>query len=115
VVGDAAVADALERLVKGRELSGHSMAVHKSLAAPERVCHVLYVSGVTAVQATQLVAKLRDLPVLTISDAEGFTEFGGIAEFFFVHGLLRFNIDIESAKRAHLQINSGLLALAKRK
>ena len=115
VVGDDAVADALDRLVKGRELLSHSMAVHKSPAAPERVCHVLYVSGVTAVQATQLVAKNRDLPVLTISDAEGFTEFGGIAQFFFEHGMLRFNIDIASAKRAHLQINSGLLALSKRK
>ena len=76
VLGDAAVADALERLVKGRTLVGHSMAVHKAPAAPERVCHVLYVSGVTAVQATQLVAKYRDLPVLTISDVEGFTDLG---------------------------------------
>jgi len=115
VVGDGAVADALERLVKGRELLGHSMAVHKSPAAPERVCHVLYVSGVTAVQATQLIAKNRDLPVLTISDAEGFTEFGGIALFYFEHGQLRFSIDVASVKRSRLQISSNLLALAKRK
>ena len=115
VVGDAAVADALERLVKGRVLAGHSMAVHKSAAAPEQACHVLYVSGLTAVQATQLVAKHRDLPVLTISDAEGFTELGGIAQFFFEHGLLRFTIDVASARRAHLQISSNLLALAQRK
>jgi len=115
VVGDSAVADALERLVKGRVLAGHSMAVHKSPGAPEQACHVLYVSGLTAVQATQLVAKHRDLPVLTISDSEGFTELGGIAQFFFEHGLLRFNIDVVSARRAHLQISSSLLTLAKRK
>ena len=114
VVGDAAVADALERLVKGRVLAGHNMAVQKSPAAPEKACHVLYVSGVTAVQATQVIAKQRDLPVLTISDVEGFTELG-IAQFFFEHGLLRFSIDLVSAKRAHLQISSNLLALAKRK
>jgi hypothetical protein len=115
VVGDPAVADALERLVKGRALAGHSMAVRKSPAAPEHVCHVIYVSGLTATQATQLIAKHRDLPVLTISDAEGFTELGGIAQFFFEHGQLRFNIDVQSARRAHLQISSGLLTLAKRK
>jgi hypothetical protein len=115
VVGDAAVADALERLVKGRVLAGHNMAVQKSPSGPEKACHVLYVSGVTAVQATQVIAKQRDLPVLTISDVEGFTELGGIAQFFFEHGLLRFSIDVVSAKRAHLQISSNLLALAKRK
>ena len=115
VVGDAAVADALERLVKGRVLEGRSMTVHKSPGPPERVCHVIYLSGLTATQATQLVAKHRDLPVLTISDAEGFTELGGIAQFFFEHGQLRFNIDVASARRAHLQISSGLLTLAKRR
>jgi hypothetical protein len=115
VVGDAAVADALERLVKGRVLAGHSMAVHKSPGAPEHVCHVIYLSGLTATQATQLVARHRDLPVLTISDTEGFTELGGIAQFFFEHGQLRFNIDVASARRAHLQISSSLLVLAKRR
>ena len=86
-----------------------------SPAGPQRVCHVLYVSGVTAGQAAQLVAGLRDVPVLTISDIEGFTELGGIAQFFFEHGQLRFSIHVVSAKRARLQISSKLLALAKRK
>jgi hypothetical protein len=115
VVGDAAVGNALERLVKGRMLAGRSMAVHTSRAEPPLVCHVLYVSGVTAVQATQLVAKRRDLPVLTISDVAGFTELGGMAQFFFEHGQLRFSIDVVSVKRARLQISSNLLALAKRR
>ena len=78
------------------------------------LCHVLYVSGVTAGQAAQLVAGLRDVPVLTISDLEGFTELGGIAQFFFEHGQLRFSVQVGSAKRARLQISSRLLALAKK-
>ena len=52
--------------------------------------------------------------MLTISDVEGFTELGGIAQFFFEHGQLRFSVQLESAKRARLQISSRLLALAKR-
>ena len=116
VLGDAAVGDALERLVKGRSLAGHSMAVsHVAPAGPQSPCHVLYVSGVTANQAGQLVARHRDVPVLTISDVEGFTDVGGIAQFFFEQGQLRFTIQAGSAKRAHLQISSNLLALARRK
>ena len=116
VLGDTAVGNALERLVKGRVLAGHSMAVSQvTPAGPQSTCHVLYLSGVTASQAAQLVARHRDVPVLTISDVEGFTNVGGIAQFFFEQGQLRFTIHVESAKRAHLQISSNLLALAKRK
>ena len=114
VVGDAAVGEALSRTVKDRELNGRRMAVSvMGVAEPQRGCHILYVSGVTSGQATLLVAGLRDLPVLTISDAEGFMALGGVAQFFFEHGRLRFSVHLGSAKRARLQISSRLLALAK--
>ena len=115
VLGDVAVGDALEDAVQGRSLAGHSLTVARVTAAGlGRVCHVLYVSGVTASQASQLVASLRDVPVLTISDVERFTELGGIAQLFFEYGRLRFTIQREAATRARLQISSRLLALAKR-
>ena len=113
VLGDAAVGDALEREVQGRMLAGHPMVVSRA-AGTQRACHVLYVSGTTAGQVAQLVAGLRDVAVLTISEVEGFTELGGIAQFFFVRGQLRFSVHLETAKRAHLKISSRLLALAKR-
>ena len=59
----------------------------------------------TADRAGKLIAGVRDAPVLSISDLEGFTKVGGIAEFFLEHGQLRFNVHLESAKRARLQIS----------
>jgi hypothetical protein len=115
VLGDAAVGDALAQVVKGRALAGHSLTVSSvTRTGPQSGCHVLYVSGVTAAQAAQLVAGLRDAPVLTISDVETFTELGGIAQLFFEYGRLSFTIHHEAAMRARLQISSRLLALAKR-
>ena len=114
VFGDPAVGAELERAVKSRLVVGHSLTVfYMEPGAPERVCHVLYVSRVTAGQASQLVARLRNVPVLTISDIEGFTKMGGIAQFFFEQGRLRFSVQLESATRARLKISSRLLALAK--
>jgi hypothetical protein len=116
VLGDAAVAEALERAVKTRKVAGHSVSV--SLVAPSGppgVCHILYVAGLPPRQAAEVVAELRDDPVLTISDLEGFTEAGGIVQLFFERGQLRFGIDYESAKRARLQISSSLFALARRR
>ena len=119
VIGDEAVRDALQREVKDRMLAGHRMAVSTLGPAPpagaQPVCQVLYVSGVTTVHAAQLVAGLRDVPVLTISDVEGFTKLGGIAQFFFEQGQLRFSVHVESAKRARLHISSRLLGLAKQR
>ena len=94
VLGDAAIGEALERAVKGRTLAGHSIGVSQAApdGRPREGCHILYVSGVTASQAAKVVAGLRDAPVLTISDVEGFTQLGGIAQFFFEHGQLRFNV-----------------------
>jgi hypothetical protein len=116
VLGDAAVADALERAVAGRILIGHPLTASRLVSGgPKRPCHVLYVSGLSAAQAGQVIVDRRDQPVLTISDIEGFTEVGGIAQFFFEHGQLRFRIQLESAKRARLQISSRLLIMTKTK
>ena len=116
VLGDAAVGDALAQTVQGRTLAGHSLTVSRvTRTGPQQTCHVLYVSGVTTAQALQVVAGLRDVPVLTISDVEQFTELGGIAQLFFEYGRLRFSIQHQAATRARLRISSRLLALAKRK
>jgi hypothetical protein len=115
VLGDPAIAGALERAVKERTLAGRSIGVAqtapdwKSLAG----CHLAYVAGVTASAAAKIVAGLQDTPVLTISEVAGFTQMGGIAQFFFENGQLRFDVQLESAKRARLQISSRLLALAR--
>jgi YfiR/HmsC-like len=114
VLGDAAIGEALERAVRSRTVLGHRMDVSQATSngSPREGCHILYVSGLTTSQAAKLLTGLRDAPVLTISDAEGFTQMGGIAQFFFEHGQLRFNVHVESAKRARLRISSRLLALA---
>jgi hypothetical protein len=115
VFGDTAVGDALERAVEARLLAGHSLTVvHLEPGGPQRACHVLYVSGVTTAQVVQLVTRVRDVPVLTISDLDGFTAPGGMVRFFFEQGQLRFSVHLDAVKRARLKISSRLLALARR-
>jgi hypothetical protein len=114
VLGDPAVGDALGRAVKGREVGGRSITVSLVTAGSMRRCHMLYLSGVSASQAALVLADLQDAPVLTISDIGGFTEAGGIVNFFFEGGQLRFRIKLQTLKRTHLQISSRVLGLAKR-
>jgi hypothetical protein len=115
VIGDTAVRDALERTVKGVTVSGRTVVV--AFGQADRMpspCHTMYVSGIAPAQAARLVAGLREVPVLTISDLDGFNRMGGIAEFFFEAGQLRFAIRPDAVSQSRLQISSRLLVLARR-
>ena len=114
VIGDAAVGDALERVVKGREFAGRRMVALAAASAPKGTCRVLYVSGATVGEAARAIAGLQDSPVLTISDVAGFTDTGGMAQFFFERGQLRFTIKVDAVKRSGLKMSSRLLMLAQR-
>lgn len=115
VVGDTAVRDALERTVRGVTVGKRAVVV--AFGQPDKPlpqCHALYVSAVSPAQAARLVSGLREVPVLTISDIEGFNGMGGIAELFYQGaGQLRFSIALDSVTRSRLQLSSRLLQLAR--
>ena len=45
---------------------------------------------------------------------EGFAELGGIVQLFYARGSLLFNVRVEPAKRARLELSSRLIILSKR-
>ena len=114
VVGDTAVRDALERTAKKPAAAARPFVVAFGQSdKPSSPCHALYVSGVSSAQAARILAGVRQLPVLTMSDVEGFNRMGGIAEFFFEAGQLRFAIRPDAVTQSHLQLSSALLRLAR--
>ena len=116
VIGDQAVAEELERIVKNRSVAGNSITVTRAHAdGEERLCHLLYVSEISAAKTAQLVGGLKGIPVLTISDIDGFIKVGGMVQLFYQQGQLRFGIGLESARNAHLEISSKILTIAMRK
>ena len=115
VLGDAAVSDALA--ARGRGTAAHGPAHRHYAAWPPRRRSARAGSSTCracpSAQAADVVGELRDAPVLTISNIDGFASAGGMTQFFFEHGQLRFRIHHESAKRAGLQISSRLLIMAR--
>jgi hypothetical protein len=114
VLGDNAVADALEQTIKGRSIESHELTVET--VKPDgalRSCHLLYMSGLDGKQAIQLIDGLKSAPVLTASDADTFAEHGGVAQLILENGRMRFAINVHAAQRARLQLSSKLLSLAR--
>jgi hypothetical protein len=114
IVGDRAVAAALERTAKGRRLAGHPLLVKTASETTLQGCHLVYVAATSARSASGAMVSVAGSPVLTISDVDEFarTRSGGIAQFFVDRGKMRFRVNLESAKRAQLQLSSSLLSLA---
>lgn len=113
ILGDPSMADEFERITKGLDYNGHPIAVSRlSAGASVQGCHSLYLSSGTP-KIAALVADLQDRPVLTVSDIEGFTKLGGIAQLYFEGGRLRMFINVPGSQRVKLRVSSRLLQLSK--
>lgn len=62
----------------------------------------------------QIVKELRGSPVLTVGEAHGFLESGGIINFLMENEKVRFEINAAAAKKSKFRVSSKLLRLAKR-
>jgi hypothetical protein len=112
LASDTPAADALFKLndqtIRGRKI--------RVIPYTQESClddgHILYI----ATQDRSLVQKLlgiaRERNILTIGEIEGFTQMGGVINFFEEQNRLRFKVNIDAAKRAGLTMSSQLLGSA---
>jgi len=113
VVGDTAIADALTQTIKGHAIDGHELTVTVLRSdGSASGCQLLYVAASEVKRSAALLAGVRSAPVFTVSDADHFSESGGVAQLIVDHDRMRFAINIASAHRARLIISSKLLSLA---
>ena len=74
---------------------------------------MLFISASEHAQVTSILDALEDWSVLTVSEADQFTQFGGIIRMIVRHNKVRFEINVDAAERANLKVSSKLLNLAK--
>lgn len=102
--------NALRQLVTGEMLGGRRLAVRDlTPTASLATCHVLFLHG-GAIRP--VLERVRSQPVLTVSDAPGFLDEGGIIQLVRTDNRLGFNISLPAAERAGLRLSSHLLRLA---
>jgi uncharacterized protein DUF4154 len=113
VLGEDPFGRSLE--VGGEEVGGRKLTVLRAgrLSDPAG-CHVLFVSRSERKRLSEILPAVRDDPVLTVGDAEGFLEQGGIINFVLEGSKVRFEINQEAADRAGLKISAKLMRLASR-
>jgi hypothetical protein len=75
-------------------------------------CRILFVSESGRPRFRRLFEALKASGVLTIGDSPGFTAEGGVINLKLQDDRIRFEINLEAAEQAKLQISSKLLSLA---
>ena len=75
-------------------------------------CHILFVTKSEKTRANHIISKLKDSPVLTVSDMDDFVKAGGMIGMARAENKIRFRINLVSAQNSGLTISSQLLKLA---
>ncbi len=114
VLGDDPFEDSLVHTVAGKTVGGHPVEVVGVKDAKDLVaCHVLFVGRSEASRVSEVLARLRGASVLTVSDSERFAQSGGVMRLALDQNMVRFEVNVDAAERAHLQISSKILKLGK--
>jgi len=116
VAGDDPFGGALDEIAAKRTIQGRRIVIRR-FAAPDdyRVpCQILFVSrSLSADQQAMFLKKAEGQAVLTVGETPGFTEKGGIVNFFVEGDRIRFEINAETARAARLRMDAKLLSLGK--
>jgi YfiR/HmsC-like len=76
------------------------------------MCQVLFIGSLDKKLVRQTLDEIKSLPVLTVGEAENFTNDGGIVRFVLDAGRVRLEFNLDAADGAKLRISSKLLGLA---
>jgi hypothetical protein len=98
-----------EKTVNGRKLEVNQV-VDLQLA---RTCHIIFIASSETAQLKRILESLRGTNALTVSDAKGFTEQGGMINFVLENDRVQFEVNRKAAEQAGLKISSKLLSVAK--
>ena len=112
VLGDDPFGGALDRLVQGEEVNGHSLAVERIRRTPRpKSCQVLFVGKAEK----EVAATLRDVGpgVLTVGEGDSFLKEGGMIAFVLQENHVRFDIRQRAASAASLALSARLLGVAR--
>jgi YfiR/HmsC-like len=103
----------LEATVAGKAIGSRMIRIrHLGQAQDAQACQILFIGRAQSKRIPQLVAGLRNAPILTVGETAGFLDAGGMIRFLLEENKVRFEINVQAAESAHLKIGSRLLILA---
>jgi hypothetical protein len=114
IAGDEVLRQTIDYVTRGKVISGRPVRT-RNVTEPADVANVqiLYIGGLSAGRAPDLLKEAGQRPVLTVGDTERFCEKGGMIAFLIEQNRVRFEIHFVATEQARLKVSSRVLTLAK--
>ena len=113
VLGDDPFEGFLDQTIRGEHVRGRGFQLQRYRSVGEiKTCHILFISRATGARLDEVLANLRNRPILTVSDDAGFAERGGMIRFVIDQNRIRLQINLDAAQAASLTVSSKLLRVA---
>jgi hypothetical protein len=113
VLGKDPFGSYLDDAVRGERVDNRELVVRRLTRSDEiDACRVLFISQSESAQLDAIIARARAMRALTVSEASGFGERGGMVGFVTEDNRVRLRINPDAAKAAGLTISSKLLRVA---
>ena len=99
---------------QGRTVQSRELQVRRSVGLDElRGCHMLFLAQSEEPHVQQFLRAVEHLPVVTVSDIDGFIADGGTIGLVDADRRVQFEINLASAQRAGVRVNPQLLRIAR--
>lgn len=113
ILGDDPFNGFLDEAVRGERLHARPLVVRRYRRLEDvKACDILFISESEDERVDEILAALKNRPILTVSDAANFAQRGGIIRFVTAKSRVRLEINPDAAQGAHLTLSSKLLRLA---
>ncbi len=110
VLGDDPFGSYLDDAVRGETINRRPIIVRRFRRAADMAhCHVLFICRSEAARLEQILTSLDGRGILTVSDANGFADKGGMIGFVKHDEKVRLQINLDAAKDSNLTISAKLL------
>jgi len=115
ILGSTPVESTLREIAVTKTINGRRIVIQRFASADAvKPCQILFIASNSSPQVQQqVVEKLQREPVLIVGESKGFALHGAVVNFYLEANKIRFEINVDAARRHHLTISSKLLALAK--
>jgi hypothetical protein len=100
--------------MKSKTINGRTVVLEPcdGECASRRQCRLLFVSGGENRRLEEVLAAVKNLPMLTVGESDDFLERGGMISLVIRDKAVRLEINLAAAEAAGLKVSSRLLAVA---
>ena len=113
ILGEDPLGTFLDETVRGERLAQRPFEIRRYRELTDiQACNILFISRSESERVGQILAGLKNRPILTVSDGDDFAKRGGMIQFVNDKNRIRLRINVEAAQAANIVISSKLLRVA---